>query len=685
MMKKRFFSPCRLLTACILLLPAVLTAAPEPPKEATIRLVNRSYQKGASQITALAGEVVSGIRVEVAGAAKKEGVQVVFRLVATPSKAKSATLKTELATTDGSGTAATLLNATPRAGTYIITAYLPAHPEVPPVSIKVDVSSKGWYIMVIIGLLGGLGMFLYGMKMSADGLQHVAGSRMKDILSKYTTNPVKGHVVGFAATAAMQSSSATSAMCVGFVSATLMTLAQTLSVMQGARIGTTITAQLVAFRLADFSLLLVLAGFIMISASKKKRIKSLGEILAGFGLIFFGMGVMSDAMAPLRSNPDFTTMLLSLGEKPMLGLLGAAIFTAIIQSSGATVGLCIAFADQGLITLGGAIPLAIGAMIGTTMTGLLAALGANRDGKRVAVANLIFSVIAAAVCLPVLGILETVTVAVTKAMGSDSLPRQVANGYTLLSVWGVLVCLPFLKPLEKLVMKLMPEDAAAKEKFAPIYLQEGFENAPDIALDLSHKELMRMSGIVAGMIARIPGVYAERSEEAIDAIIKEDDKVDLLDEAIRPYLNTVGRGSISEEQSRSYMTQLYLTGYLEGMGDIIVKNIMPQARKLVTENFYFEEKELMQLQDLADKSGELFTMAMEAFDKKSYEIAEQVTQLFNKYARLGKKLYQDHFATLRTNTDVPLEHSSVYLDTIDKMVSLTSQINTIAGTIIEEL
>jgi phosphate:Na+ symporter len=162
-------------------------------------------------------------------------------------------------------------------------------------------------------------------------------------------------------------------------------------------------------------------------------------------------------------------------------------------------------------------------------------------------------------------------------------------------------------------------------------------------------------------------------------------RVDLLDEAIRPYLSTIGRGSISEEQSKTYITQLYLTGYLEGMGAILVKNIMPQARKLVTEDFSFEEKELAQLQDLADKSGELFTMAMEAFDKKSYEPAEQVTQLYNKYARLGKKLYQDHFATLRTNTEVPLEHSSVYLDTIDKMVSLTSQISTIAGTIIEEL
>jgi len=675
----------------LLLYPGLLVNAaaklPSATKQAVeaVKLVNISYDKGSKLISCIKGEQVAGLKVAVKGVKTLAGHKIVFKIVSTPKKGKKAALSQEIVTTDPKGIAETTITKVPASGGYVVTAFIPKYPEAAVVSIKVEAYAGGWYIMLIVGLFGGLGMFLYGMKLAADGLQNMAGNKMKDVLSRFTKNPVMGQTVGFVATTAVQSSSATSAMCVGFVSAGLMTLVQTLAVLQGGRIGTTITAQLIAFKLSDYSLLLVLAGFVMMTASTKKKIKSIGEIMVGFGLIFFGMGVMSTAMKPLRSNPAFTTLLLSLGDMPILALLGATLFTAIIQSSGATVGLCIAFADQGLINLGGAIPMILGAMIGTCMTGLLASLSANRDGKRVAVANLLMAVILALIILPLQKYVIDVSISVTAALGSSSLTRQLANAYTLLAVFGTVVMLPFLKLIGAFVMKLMPDDPNAKLQFAPQYLQDGFENSPDIGLDLSKKEIMRMWDIVSNMIKQVPALFKEPSEEKVETMIKEDDKVDLLDDAIRPYLNTIGRAEISTKQSQEYIAQLYVNGFLEAIGDLIDKNMIHQARKLIDGEVTFSEKEQASIQDLTDKAFQLASMAKEAFEKKNYEQAEQVLLLCAKFNRLGKKTYQEHFTALRKDDAISLEESSVYLDTVDKMIALVSQINSIATTIVEEL
>lgn len=670
--------------AAFLLCASFQISAWAVPEQGT-RIVNVSYSKGASFINCIEGKNVGGIRVKI----EKDGVplknaKVLFRPVLEP-KGCQVTFNKETVLTDHNGQAEVTALGIRKKGDYIISASLPEDPYAAPVSISIRAYSSGWMILVIIGLFGGLGMFLFGMKLGADGLQNIAGQKMKDILSTLTTKPVMGLLVGILATAAVQSSSATSSMCVGFVSATLMTLGQSLSVMLGARIGTTVTAQLIAFKLSDYALLLVLLGFILLVASKKKKIQHLGGILIGFGFIFFGMGVMSDAMLPLRSNPGFTSLLLSLSSRPLLALLFSAIFTAIIQSSGATVGLAMVFADQGLISLNGANPIALGAMIGTTITGILASLGANRDGKRVAVSNLIFALLACLACFPFLKFFNILTVKLTRMLGTDDLPRQVANAYTLLSLWGSVIYLPFLRPLEKLILKIIPPDPESMKKFTPLYLQEGFESSPDVALDMSKKELLRMGGIVADMIEKIPGIYRQRDEDLIQALMREDDKVDILDEAIIPYLNKIARSGLSEKQTSHYMAQLYITNYLETLGDIIVKNIMHQAGKLITEEFSFNEKELTQLADLASKVHELLKTDLEAFEKRSHEKAEQVTQLHLKLGRIGKKIQQDHFTAMQQDADKPVSQSSVFLDTIGGVMNLADQINSIAKTILEEL
>ncbi len=649
-----------------------------------IQIKNLSYPKGINALTTIAGKSAVEIKLSVESNNRPvAGMQVLLQAAGVPKGVKG--FPVLLMVSDNNGLIVTNLSGFSKKGEYFLSATLPALPYQPAETIRVTANEKSWIIMVIIGLLGGLGMFLFGMKLGADGLQNMAGGKMKDMLSKFTTNPVSGVLAGFVTTAAVQSSSATSSMCVGFVSATLMTLAQSFSVMLGARIGTTITAQLIAFKISDYSLLLVIGGFILLAVAKTKKIRNLGEILIGFGLIFFGMGVMSEAMMPLRSNPAFTGLLLSLGNYPLLALLFAALFTAIIQSSGATVGLAMVFADQGLITLSSAMPISLGAIIGTTMTGILASLGANRDGKRVAVANLLFAVMGVLVCYPFLGLLEKITVGLSNVTGMTGVPRQVANAYTLMSIWGSLVFLPFLKPIEKLMMKLMPPDPDSAATFQPMYLQEGFENSPGVALDLSRKEIGRMWEILIGMINTLPDIYEKRDEKKIQSTYKEDDKIDILDEAIRPYLNTIARSSLSRAESASHMAQLYLTSFLEASGDVVVKEIMHQAKKLVSENLTLPQGELQKIRDISEKVSELYHKGLESFTNRDHELAEQITQLHFKLGRLGKKYQQEHYSSLQKSQDISLEQSAIFLDTIGNLLTLSDKIFSIAEVIIEEL
>ncbi|HON56799.1 MAG TPA: Na/Pi cotransporter family protein, partial [bacterium] len=613
-------------------------------------------------------------------------INIIFAITSKPSKSDKVYCSATKVKVNADGYATTILKDATKSGDYVVTAYISEYPEIKPVNIKINIMSKTWYIMVIVGLLGGLGVFLYGMKICAEGLQNVAGDKMKDILSKFTKTPISGYITGFFATAAVQSSSATTSMCVGFVSATLMTMVQAIAVMQGSRIGSTVTAQLIAFKIADYALLLVIAGFIMMVSSSKKKFKQIGIILIGFGFLFYGMEIMSSAMKPLRSYPDFTAMLLKLSSKPALAIIFSVAFTALIQSSAATVGLCIAFAEQNLINLETAVPLVLGAMIGTTATAILASLGANKNGKRTAVANFICAVLAVLVCSIFITYIDDIVIKITKLFGSDSIPRQVANTYTLCASFGVLVFLPFIKIFAKIVYLILPESESERTVFAPKYLAEGFANSPDVALDMAKKELLRMGGILQDILVNIAPAFEKKSETLISEIVKNDDKIDILDKAIRPYLNNIGRSGLNEEQTKLYITQLYITSYFETIGDIVVKNIVPQANKVIDKNLPFSEKEIEHLKNLTSKISELFKMCLDAFENRKLEQAESVCLLYTKLQRIAKKIHQDTFDAMRSETQTSAaQQGSLFLDTIEGLMTIAATINTIAKTIVEEL
>jgi len=416
---------------------------------------------------------------------------VVFSVMSFPPKAKGFSLSQAQATTDENGEVKVDFIVGDKKGTYVVGAFLDGSLEVEPVRFNVDARGGGWVMFLVFGLLGGLGIFLMGMEMSGDGLKEAAGDRMRGILSALTSNRGLGLLIGVIATAVLQSSSATTVMLVGFVSATMMNLTQAIGVMIGAKIGTTVTAQLIAFNLSEYSLMLVALGFLLRVVSKKKGVKQAGGIILGFGLIFFGLGVMGGAMRPLRSVPEFSELLVSLGERPLLGILVAVAFTSVVQSSAATIGLAIALCAGGLLSLEAGLPLAWGAHVGTCATALLSSLGTGREGKQVAVSHLIFSVVGVAVAFPFIGYFVEGARVVTAAMGSTSVARELVNGHMLFTVVTGLLLLPFIKQVEWLTVKLVPPLKTAPP-FGPKYLVATSLDVPVLALEQAQREIMRM-------------------------------------------------------------------------------------------------------------------------------------------------------------------------------------------------
>ncbi|MBS1117023.1 MAG: hypothetical protein H6Q87_1407, partial [candidate division NC10 bacterium] len=306
--------------------------------------------------------------------------------------------------------------------------------------------------VMLIALFGGMALLLYGMQLVGEGLQQAAGGRMRHILSNITNSRLKGMLAGAFITAVIQSSSATTVMLVGFASSGLMNLAQCVSVILGADIGTTFTVQLIAFKIFDYALLLVGVGFLLIFACRRKVLKFFGQAILGFGFIFFAMKLMADAMAPLHDSEIVRMLLVSLSDQPFLGLIIAATFSALVHSSAATIGLAITLALQGLMPLAAAVPVIFGANIGTCVTAFASSIGSHTEAKRVAMAHVFFKVVGVVLFFPFI-----TPFARLAEMTAGDVPRQIANAHTLFNVGITILFLPFASTLAKVIYALVPE------------------------------------------------------------------------------------------------------------------------------------------------------------------------------------------------------------------------------------
>lgn len=665
----------------------VVESAPEVSLEETpLALRDLSLPPGLKHLTGVTGTRLDrSLTVEVLRFGKPAaGEKVSFRVISSPSGAKGEELSKTEVVSDEEGRATVEFVVGSKGGEYVVGAYHDGRLEVEPARIRIKAKSSGWVFFLLIGLLGGLGIFLMGMDLAGDGLKNVAGDKMRGILSVLTSNRFFGLVVGALVTGILQSSSVTTVMLVGFVSATMMNLTQAIGVMMGAKIGTTITAQIVAFNVSEYSLLFVAIGFGLKMAGWNRKVKQLGDVVLGFGFLFFGLGVMSTAMKPLRTVPAFTELLLDLADQPLLAIFIAIAFTAVVQSSSATIGLVIALCAGGLLTLEAALPLAWGAHVGTCATALLSSLGTGREGKQVAVSHLIYSVLTVIVAFPFLPFFVDGAREMTNWMGSESVARQLANGHTLFTVVSGLLFMAVVPQLAWLTRKVVP-DTAGEPPFGPKYLSDQALAVPVLALEQAQRETLRMAGIARRMLERSMGALVAPSEEETAVLKSEDDKLDILERSIRPFLAEVARAGLPPEMSAHEHAFIYMVQDLESIGDVLSKEVAGAVFKLADRKQAFSAEGLAELRRYHEKLVEKFLRVEKCIETLDRNIAEQIVQLGFKEKIFERGLREAHLERLHAGADQTVATSALHLSVLGNFRAVGDRLEAIAQTIMTEL
>jgi phosphate:Na+ symporter len=532
--------------------------------------------------------------------------------------------------------------------------------------------------MIYIGLFGGVLLLLYGIKLLNDGLQNAAGPRIRSLLRSLTSNRLTAVGAGAFITGLIQSSSATSVMLVGFVSAGLMSFRQTLAVILGADIGATLTVQLIAFHVYDYAILLIGVGLLFELFSKKQLHKNIGQGLLGFGFVFLSIKIMSDAMVPLEQNELFRQVLLVMIGSPVTGILLSAAITAFIHSSAAAIGIALALAGHGLINLEAAIYIVFGANIGTCSTALIASLRAPAEARRVAWAHILFKVLGVALFMPFLVPFQNLV-----TYTAPDLLRQIANAHTFFNAIIAIVFLPFTLLFSKLITKLVPEKAEEK-KFGPLYLDDHVLKTPALALGQAAREALRASDIVREMLIDSIKVFESDNQSTVTAIKNKDNLIDLLDRHIRLYITRLSASHLSESQTRRSMVVLEISRDLESIGDIIDRNIMPLAMKRINKGLTFSEEGMHEIISFHKKIIENFDTAISAFASNDRDLADRVLRSKEELGTMERELVQAHLDRLRKGFQESIDTSHIHLDLLGNLARINSLITHIIYPIAEE-
>ena len=480
---------------------------------------------------------------------------------------------------------------------------------------------------LLMGLLGGLALFLFGMEQLAEALKAVAGERMRQILATLTTNRVTGALTGAFVTAVIQSSSVTTVLVVGFITAGLLSMSQSIGVIMGANIGTTITAQIIAFKITKYALLMIAAGFAVMFSAKRERRKQQGAGLMGLGLIFFGMGVMGDAMEPLRSYQPFIDWMIRL-ENPAVGILVGALFTALVQSSSATTALVIVMASQGLITLAAGIALAFGANIGTCVTAVLATIGKPREALRAAMVHVLFNVAGVVLWLGFIDQLAQVVMAISPSAenmtGSAKLaaetPRQIANAHTIFNVANTVIFIGFATWFARLVEWLVPDRPIGEEELVRArYLDEQLLSTPPLALDRVRLEILHMGDRAKAMLTAIMPALLRGDREDLDSVAAMDDAVDKLHGKIVTYLGQISQQTLSEDQTEEHIRLLEAANDLENIGDLVETNLVTIGHRRLEQQVTISDVTRKVIEGFHDAVVRAFDAAMTAVTTKNVE------------------------------------------------------------------
>lgn len=520
-------------------------------------------------------------------------------------------------------------------------------------------------IAMVLLLFGGLGMFLYGMKMMSDGFENILGDRMRRTLEMLTTNRLAAVGVGAGFTAIIQSSSAATAMVVGFVNAGLMTLLQATGVILGANIGTTITAQLIAFKLSDIAPVILFVGMVMTVFIKKRTLSKIGIIVLGFGILFVGLTLMSQAMAPLKDSEAFRDFLVNF-KSPIIGILAGTLFTAVIQSSSASIGILQALAMLGLVGLDSAVFVILGMNVGACITAILASIGASSNSKRSAGIHLMFNIFGTAVYL-ILLLLFPSFVAVFKLLSPGNVSRQIANFHTFFNVTTAMVLFPFPKQMIGLITRIIPEKPGADSvEKRLIYLDERIAQTPAIALGQTLKEINRMSSIVYDNIRRSLEAFFEQNEQKSSMVLEVEKTIDYLCHNISDYLIDFQGFNLSKNDLKIMGSLHHVLIDLERIGDH-AENIAEFSMTLSERRTKITPEGQAELERMSAKAIETLKVSLDIFESRNpqkWDVVEaleqevdnmKTTYIDNHIKRLQEKVCDSQAGVVFTNMVAELE------------------------------
>jgi phosphate:Na+ symporter len=542
-----------------------------------------------------------------------------------------------------------------------------------------------WFAL-ILGLFGGLALFLAGLEQLSDGLKKLAGNALKNMLSKLTVNRIMGSITGAFITGILNSSSITTVLAVSFVTAGVMTLQQSVSVIMGANIGSTVTAQLLAFNVSRYALLPVIIGFFMLFTAKQSTIRNLGMMVMGLGLVFFGMSMMGDAMYPLRSFQPFLDMLQKM-ENPLLGIVAGTVFTGLVQSSAATVGIAIAMAGGGLLSLEAGIALALGANIGTCVTALMAAIGKPVEAVRVAMVHVAFNVIGVLLWLPFISDLAGLAQAVSPgspgiadAAGlASQVPRQIANANTIFNVLNTCIFLPFTG-FFALLAKWMIKDRPEPEKaIQPMFLDDSLLEVTALALDAVRKELGRTAEILLEMMNRFDESFAKNDFNALHKLVNEYDKINILETASTEYLGKIRTGALSEKESMEHQSLMTCAITLGNMAEVIEIDLIDIAEKAKLLDYQRSEKSREMLRNIYRIVRQSVTLLTPILVDKDLDSAQKVMAFKPVILEMQKAFIQRKSERLGSTTPDALKYTRIEVSAADKLQRIYSLCKRVAN------
>ena len=507
------------------------------------------------------------------------------------------------------------------------------------------------YFKLIIQVLGGLVLFIFGMTTLSDSLQKVASNKIKSIMNILAKKPWASVLVGLSTTMVIQSSSATSVMTVGFVNAGLMTLKTAIGIIMGANIGTTITAQIVSFNIIDaLSYPLIIVGFVMFFVSKRRRYKNIGMAIIGLGLLFLGMNLMKQSLEPLKDNLGFKNFLLIFSKNPFLGLLAGLIITSILQSSSATIGLLIALAAQGLMPITVAVPILFGDNIGTCATALIASAGTTVTARRTAFAHLLFNIFGTVLFFTLLYGFKLGTWLFPHI--GNTVPHQIANMHTIFNTTTTIILFPIIGLFEKLVVKLYPGKDVVEHKNA-IFLDERLIKTPAIALDQAKKELHRLAKIVKVMLDAAFARLNNKDTNLEKRVLDREAAVDSVTEDIIRYLTQVSRQSLTLTLSNKLTNLMHIAYTTERTGDhaesMLYLMILKEENRMI-----FSKIEIEELGNLNDKVNGMFDILIDGMENGNIEILENCERIEAEIDEIVKSMRLNHLKRLQKGESMPL-------------------------------